>query len=114
MDDRIPREEVEAFLEVRREQGNQIEPALIDSMTAKIEGVVRRRYQAELQSRTRHDLASKQGQGARLTVAIISLVMAIPLTAISSGMGLAALLIVWAGIVAVNIAFALRRPPHDE
>lgn len=43
-------------------------------------------------------------------MAIVSLIACIPLTAIALGAGgLAALLIVWAGIVLLNVAFARMR-----
>ena len=114
MDERIQHDDIEAFLEVRREQGRAMEPALIDSMAARIEETVRRRYEAEVQNRVRQNLVAQRGQGARLALAIVSIIMGIPLTAISASMlGITGLLIVWTGIVAVNIAMALRRPPTN-
>ena len=109
----IPREEVEAVLEVRREKGREIEPALIDSMAAKIDAAVRARYEAEVRDRGRRDIAANAGNSGRIAVGIVSLVMAIPLTAIvlGTGAGLVGLLVVWLGLVGVNLAMGLRRPP---
>ena len=92
-----------------------MEPALIDSMAAKIEATVRRRYEAEMAQRQRAGQVERQGQGGRLTLAIVSVVMGIPLTAIiaGTGMGLPAMLVVWTGIVLVNMAYAMRRPPSS-
>lgn len=60
------------------------------------------------------------GRGPALALAIVSMVMAVPLTAIALGIEsstpgrLILLLVVWLGIVGVNVAFALggrRRDP---
>jgi len=110
MSDELSREEIQAALEVRREMGAEIEPALVDSLAAKVEATVRRRYEAELAAARDQGVADRQGQGGRLAVAIVSLVMAIPLTAITLSSGIAAMLLVWTGIVLVNVAMALRRP----
>lgn len=112
MSDRIHREDVEAALGVRQEMGREIEPALIDSMTARIEATVRRRYEAEVQHRGRQFAAAKKAQSGRTAAAIISVIMGIPLTAIvaGTGLGLPGLIIVWTGIVLVNVALAMRRP----
>lgn len=108
------REEIEAALEVRREQGPSLEPALVDAMADKIEATVRRRYEAEVAERRRHEMAAKSGGGAQLAVAIVSIVMAGPLTAIAAEAGLLGMLITWVGIVGVNLAMALRRPPFPK
>ncbi len=50
---------------------------------------------------------------ASFVIAIISLGVAIPLTAIAAGVsGLPGLLIVWAGLVMVNFVFGWTRRPH--
>lgn len=107
------REEIEAALAVRQESGAAMEPALVDSMARKIEATVRRRYEAEVAERKRSEVAATSGQGARVAVAIVSLVMGIPLTAIAGSLaGFPGILLIWVGIVAVNMALAMRRPPH--
>lgn len=108
----ISREDIEATLEVRREQGAQLEPALVDAMAQRVEATVRRRFEAEVAEHRRMETASRQGQGARIAVAVCSLVMGIPLTAIAAGSaGIIGLVIAWVGIVLVNMALAIRRPP---
>lgn len=109
MDEELSRDELQAALEVRREMGGEIEPALVDSLAAKVEATVRRRYEAELAAAKQSNDAERQGQGSRVAVAIVSLVMAIPLTAITMQAGFAAMLMVWVGIAVVNIAMAIRR-----
>lgn len=107
------RDDIEASLEVRREQGAEIEPALIDSMAARIEETVRRRYEAEVAQRNRDNAAATSGQGGRIAVAIVSLVLAIPMTAIAGAFGgLHGMVLIWVGIVLVNVAMAMRRPPR--
>lgn len=109
----IGREDVEAALEVRRERGAQLEPALVDAMAHKIEATVRRRFEAEVQERKRADIAASSGRGSQLALAIVSLVFAVPLTAIAAGAaGLIGMSVVWVGIVLVNMAMAMRRPPR--
>lgn len=108
----ISREDIEATLEVRREQGAQLEPALVDAMAQRVEATVRRRFEAEVAEHRRMEAASRHGQGARIAVAVCSLVMGIPLTAIAAGSaGIIGLVIAWVGIVLVNMALAIRRPP---
>ena len=110
MTEELSRDELHAALEVRREMGTEIEPALVDSLAAKVEATVRRRYEAELAAAKAGSEAERQGQGGRLALAIVSLVMAIPLTAIVLQFGIAALLMVWVGIVLVNVAMAFKPP----
>lgn len=109
MSDSVPKEELEASLALRQERGEEIEPALVDSLAAKIEAAVERRYRAELASRPPSNAVAP---GARVAVCIVSIVMAIPLTAIAGGMlGLYGIGAVWVGIVLLN--FALR-PNSDD
>ena len=108
----VGRDDIEATLDVRRERGAEIEPALVDAMAHKIEATVRRRYDAEVAERRRREAADQSGRGGRIAVAVVSLCMAIPLTAIALDSGLLALVIVWTGIALVNIALGIRRPPQ--
>ena len=48
MNQDLSRDDLHAALGVRREMGVEIEPALVDSLAAKVEATVQRRYQAEL------------------------------------------------------------------
>ena len=91
--------------------GAEIEPALVDSLARKIEATVERRFQAEVAASRQDAQMAKSQQTGRITVGIVSLVMAIPLTAIAGSMGgFLGMLLVWTGIVLVNIAMASRRP----
>lgn len=107
----IGRDDIEAALEVRKERGAEIEPALVDAMAHKVEATVRRRFEAEVAERRRSAIAEQSSRGGRIAVAVVSLVMAVPLTAIALDAGLLALTVVWTGIALVNIALGMRRPP---
>ena len=110
MNQDLSRDDLQAVLGVRKEMGAEIEPALVDSLAAKVEATVQRRYQAELAALQQRNQAAQTGQGARIAIGIVSLVMSIPLTAIAGTYaGVFGMLLVWTGIVLVNLAFALRR-----
>ena len=110
MNQDLSRDDLQAALGVRQEMGAEIEPALVDSLAAKVEATVQRRYQAELAALQQRNQAAQTGQGPRIAIGVVSLVMSIPLTAIAASYaGFFGMLLVWTGIVLVNLAFALRR-----
>ena len=104
----LPREEAEAVLGARRELGPEMEPAVIDAFVDRVERAIDERMR-DRPARTGPGAphASRGSSSNQLALAIIS----IPLTAItlSSPGGAFAFLIVWMGIVAVNVAHAMRR-----
>lgn len=105
----MPPEEAAAALAARRELGEDMEPAVIDAFVDRVERAVETRVDARLAQRGRGREASEQDK-LTLALAIVSLGTAIPLTAIAAGTaGLVAVIVVWIGIVAVNMAFARRR-----
>jgi len=107
------REDYRALIETRRELGAEMEPALIDSFVTRIEEAAQQRARAQYEIELRRNAALGKGRGAQLALAIISVIMAIPLTAITASMlGLPGVLVTWSGIVLVNLALALRRPPR--
>ena len=93
-----------------------MEPALVDSFAQKILAEVQRQTYINNQTQQQHQQLeqSRAGQqpsgGGRLALAIVSLVMAIPLTAIAldlSSIWMA--VVVWIGIVMVNLAYGTDR-----
>jgi VIT1/CCC1 family predicted Fe2+/Mn2+ transporter len=101
------REELEAAVAARRELGDELEPHVIDSFVGRIE----RRIDQRIDERLGPHLAKRQSRSddKQFVMALVSLGVAIPLTAIAiSNGGLVALAIVWVGIVLVNLAFARR------
>lgn len=104
------RSELEAVLETRRELGAELEPALVDSFAERIERVVEARVRAQYEVELERAEAARHGRGSQLALAIVSVTMAIPLTAIAvSFAGLPGMLAVWVGIVLVNFAMAMQR-----
>ncbi len=101
----LDREEMESVLAARQEMGAEMEPALVDSFAEKILAEVRRQAEAERGV----EQQKNDSNGTQLALGIVSLALAIPLTAIASGAGTFMMILVWLGIVAVNLAFAWSR-----
>ena len=107
------KKELDATLQARRELGEEYESALVDSFLEKvdqrIDGAVERgvrRQMAEQQMVVARGSRSPQTTdtwGERFGFGIVSLVLAVPLSAIAGGIsGLPGLLVAWAGVVGVN------------
>ncbi|MFF4188025.1 hypothetical protein ACFYZ9_33005 [Streptomyces sp. NPDC001691] len=118
------KKELDATLNARRELGPEYESALVDSFLEKVE----QRVDGSVDRRVRRQLAEQQmvvarggrppqsGQeshfGERFGFAMISLILAIPLSAIGVvNAGYSGLLTTWLGIVAVNAVHAAHRWP---
>ncbi|MFJ1750147.1 hypothetical protein ACIOJD_28475 [Streptomyces sp. NPDC088116] len=113
------KKELHATLQARNELGADYEPALIESFLEKVE----QRMDGTSDRETRRKLAEQrmavargartpeapEGFGERFGFGIISLVAAVPLTAIAVGQaGLEGLIVCWLGIVAINAIHASR------
>lgn len=111
----IERADVEAVLATHRELGPDLEDALVESFTDRVERAIDRRVDRELAERDgsgRDPVPAERSGDGRLTLAIVSIACGVPITAIAAGIaGLPALLIVWVAIVAVNVAY--RGHPGD-
>lgn len=116
------KKDLEATLRARRDLGDEYESALIDSFLEKvdqrIDGAVERRLRrqtAELQMAAARDARAPRptdSWGERFGFGIVSLVLAVPLSAIGGGVaGLPGLLVAWTGIVGVNAVQAARTTP---
>lgn len=114
--------ELDATLQARRELGEEYESALVDSFLEKvdqrIDGAVERRLRrqsAEQQMQVARGSRSPRATdswGERFGFAIVSLVLAIPLSAIGGGIAhLPGLLVAWGGVVGVNAVQAARANP---
>jgi hypothetical protein len=124
------RRDLDAAVQTRKELGETYESELVDSFLEKVE----QRIDSTVDKRVRRQLAEQQmviarggrasqgggtegsGPGAAFGLAALSLVLAIPLSAIAAVQtGLAGLLICWGGIVGVNACYVgrhvLRRGP---
>ncbi|MEU1055869.1 hypothetical protein [Streptomyces sp. NPDC005876] len=113
------RKELDATLQARKELGEEYESALVDSFLEKVDqrldGAVERRVRrqfAEQQMTVARDSRSPQPTdtwGERFGFGIVTLVLAVPLSAIGGGVAdLSGLLVAWAGIVGVNVVQAAR------
>ncbi|MFH9608053.1 hypothetical protein [Streptomyces sp. NPDC017448] len=112
------KKELAATLQARGELGAEYEPALIDSFLEKVE----QRLDTTLDRRVRHQLAEQRTVAARPSrpaepgsfgerhgLGIVSLVLAVPLSAIGVvNADLEGLVVAWLGIVGVNAFQAAR------
>ena len=116
------KKELDATLQARRELGEEYESALVDSFLEKVD----QRIDGAIDRRVRRQLAEQQmvvargarsprpadSWGERFGFGIVSLVLAIPLSAIAGGIAqLPGLLTAWVGIVGVNAVQAARTTP---
>lgn len=100
----LPREDIHAAMAARRELGPEYDAAFVDAVVDRLrEGV------------EPHRAAAKPARAARrsgdypLTLAVISMVAGIPLTAIGADQaGLAGLIVVWIGLVLLNACYTTR------
>lgn len=116
------KKELDATLQTRRELGEEYESALVESFLEKvdqrIDGAVDRRVRrrlAEQQMASARESRSPRATdswGERFGFAIVSLVLAVPLSAIGAGVAqLPGLITSWVGIVGVNAVQAARVNP---
>ncbi|MFJ6725617.1 MULTISPECIES: hypothetical protein [unclassified Streptomyces] len=117
------KKELHATLQARRELGEEYESALVDSFLEKvdqrIDGSVERRVRrqfAEQRMVAARDGGRSAGAGdswgERFGFGIVSLVLAVPLSAIGAGVAhLPGLIVSWLGIVGVNAVQAARTNP---
>ncbi|MEV7524038.1 hypothetical protein [Streptomyces sp. NPDC091371] len=106
------KKELDATLDARRELGPEYEAALVDSFVEKVDTQVRRRLAEERLTAARGSAVPAVADGnfgERFGFAIITLVLAIPLSAIAAAQAqLEGLLVAWAGIVGVNFIHATK------
>jgi hypothetical protein len=113
-DPELPRDEAEASLHARQQLGSEFEPALVDSFVDRIDKAIDGRIAQQLR-RTRErshssDQLARNRDDHALALAIVSLGVAIPLTAIASKeAGFAGILVAWLGIVLVNFVYGMGR-----
>ncbi|GHD34139.1 hypothetical protein [Streptomyces galbus] len=116
------KKELNATLQARRELGEEYDSALVESFLEKvdqrIDGAVERRVRrqmAEQQMVAARDARSPKATdswGERFGFGIVSLVLAVPLSAIGAGTAhLPGLIVSWFGIVGVNAVQVARTHP---
>ncbi|MEU2559351.1 hypothetical protein ABZ626_08455 [Streptomyces longispororuber] len=114
------KKELDAALHARKDLGEEYESALVDSFLEKVEKRLdstidrqMRRHLAEQQMimarNARNPASGVDSWGERFGFGIVSLILAIPLSAIGVvNAGLSGLFVTWFGIVGVNAVHAAR------
>ncbi|MCB5179076.1 hypothetical protein [Streptomyces antimicrobicus] len=119
------KKELDATLQARRELGPEYEAALVDSFVDKVDTQLRRRLAEQRLTAVRAARAPRPpggavaGFGERYGFAVLTLVLAVPLSAIGAAQaGLSGLLVSWGGILGVNFVHAhrswRRSGEHDQ
>ena len=104
---RLERQEVEAFLETRRELGPTYDAELVDALAERIEKVVDTRVAAVSGSAVDRARLSAEAGKRQFVLAIVSLGAGIPVTAIAGALAdVPGIFLSWLGIAAVNAAHA--------
>ncbi len=106
-----------ATIEARRDLGPEYEAALVESFVERLDATIAARVRAEVQGNGLHPQQpyspppgrQHRGGNSAVPIALGSMGIGIPLTAIASQAGTAGLLLAWGGIVAINFAHALGR-----
>ncbi|MFJ8075209.1 hypothetical protein ACIQ7Q_15075 [Streptomyces sp. NPDC096176] len=119
------KKELDATLHARRDLGEEYESALVESFLEKVE----ERLDTTVDRRVRRRLAEQQmtvargpgrqqsgdNFGERFGFAIITMILAIPLSAIGvANADLPGLIVTWLGIVGVNVAHAAHAWPWQR
>jgi hypothetical protein len=103
------RDEAAAALAARRELGDDLEPAIVDSFLERMDGAIDARVQQRLAERDRRRTVDRTG----VTIALGSIALAIPLTGVAAGLpdsaAWMAVMGTWIAIVLVNVAYAFGR-----
>ncbi|HET6988493.1 MAG TPA: hypothetical protein VFI00_17845 [Kribbella sp.] len=104
------RKDLRAAVAARQELGPEYEAEIIDSFLEKLDARDAQRRAGALPEPARPRHPSREQDPGGLALAIVSVVAAIPITAISAGMiGPFGVVLGWAGLVMINVARALGR-----
>ncbi len=108
--DDLDRDDVAAALEVRRELGLAYEHEVVDSFADRIEQAIAVRVDARLAQERALRKDGHDRDGKQLALAITTLALGIPISAVSGGIAeLPGLIVAWGGIAAINVAYAWPR-----
>ncbi len=101
----LDRQDLEAALAARRELGEEMEPAVLDSFLAKVEGGLDARIDRRLATR-RGRVGGAKPDKSGLVLAVVSLAIGLGVVSQAS---LTGEVVAWFAIVLVNIVYNLRR-----
>lgn len=111
-------QDLDAAVQTRKELGPEYEAEIVDSFLARIDARLDARVEQRVAERVAGHGPSPRhpGHGRSFSrLPAISLVLAIPLSAVGGGTGgMIGLLAAWAGIVGVNVAAALGARQEDR
>jgi len=104
------RKDLRAAVAARQELGPEYESELIDSFLEKLDAREAQRHQQDQVLQAVGLKPSRETDPGGLALAIVSIVAAIPITAISADMlGLRGVIVCWAGMVGINFARTIGR-----
>ncbi|SFL14232.1 hypothetical protein SAMN05216275_15910 [Streptosporangium canum] len=108
-------DELRAAVAARRELGPEYEDSLVEGFLEKMDQEIDRRVDDRIAARSRKDAPAVRPSvdaGQRLALSIASIFFGVGATAgiaASTDNGILVILILWLGIVGVNVSFALGR-----
>ena len=106
-DNRPIRDDLQATLDARRDLGPEYEAALVESFVERLDATITARVRAELDHHGAAPGKRAAPGAAMIPIALGSMGIGIPLTAIAAGnAGLVGLTITWLAIVVINVAAA--------
>ncbi|MGN9844105.1 hypothetical protein ACTMTI_38865 [Nonomuraea sp. H19] len=108
MSDKRPiREDLQATLDARRDLGPDYEAALVESFVERLDATIAARVRAELDMYGPGPRKVKNPGAAMIPIALGSMGIGIPLTAIAvGGAGPVGLVVAWLAIAVINVAAA--------
>lgn len=111
---RLPRDEVTASLATGRDLGPEYDDQVAAALSERLDRIVEERVRTEVEDRAAANARGSEARvEARTSVAIASLIFAVPLSAIAAGTaGGLGLLFTWLGIVIVNVVLVWEPRRH--
>lgn len=114
------RDEIRAAAETHHELGPDYQAAVVDSFLDKVGREIDARVDARMAAPRQAQPAQPPRAGSPFALAIVSMCLGIPLTAIVvsarlPSAGLPGLLVIWLAITAINVAYSFHlRPPSGR
>ena len=107
----VPRDELSAAVEARRELGPDAERAVIDSFLARVEATIDERVDQRLAARTPRPAQQSGPPRGAIPLALGSMGIGIAVTGASSGLdegGMLVAIVAWIAIAVINIVHITR------